>query len=493
MRTLILVLLCLLLIPVTVFAVDSNSEVTNFPAKANVPPNKTWIIKFTQELDTQSALSSFINVVDSENNLITVSTAFGSDGKSIEIYPPEGGYLPDRKYFITISKNIKCKTGNTIKKPVRMEFNIASSSSIVTIQNVSAYNNTIAVSLSGYIVGWLEISDFLVTQSINNAAAKTITPTYIKTNGKTLYLEIFPVIPATYDTQNVVYTVSYKGGTPVSAPVFQVLGDVTADGNFNTPCRIAVDSYGNLYVADHFNGVIKKKVNGSSTWTEIAGNGSSRGYGTPNSVAVDNSGNLYMTAFSEMHNRPGIYVFTNGSNNWTDITGNYYEDINYVENLEDIFGVAVDSLGNIYTISNGMREGNKIKMLSSGSSTWTDITGKDDFSSPSGIAVDSSSNIYVVDGGNNKIKELVKGSNTWTDITGNEKFNNPSDVAVDYSSNVYVTDLGNKKIKKLVKGNWTDITGNTKDIDTPVGIAVDSIGNVYITNTVTNRIKKISQ
>jgi hypothetical protein len=246
--------------------------------------------------------------------------------------------------------------------------------------------------------------------------------------------------------------------------------DITGSGGFNVPSGVAVDSSGNVYVADYNNKKINKLSNGS--WMDITGSG---GFASPLGVAVDSSGNVYVADIWSSQ----IKKLSNGS--WTDITGS--------GDFSMPAGVAVDSSGNVYVVDTFH---SKIKKLSNGS--WTDITGLGDFNLPGGVAVDSSGNVYVTDTNHSKIKKLSNGS--WMDITGSGGLSGPTGIAVDSSGNVYVADYYNAKIKKLSNGSWTDIgldiTGSG-GFSAPIGMAVDSSGNVYVTDFKTNKIKKLTE
>ena len=126
---------------------------------------------------------------------------------------------------------------------------------------------------------------------------------------------------------------------------------------FNSPWGVAVDTSGNVYVAERGNHLIRKVTSGGVV-TTLAGNagsfGSSNGTGTqatfsyPAGVAVDSSGNVYVadnwihrirkiTSDGVVTTVAGI-AGTPGSSNGTGTQATF----NYPK------GVAVDSSGNIY-------------------------------------------------------------------------------------------------------------------------------------------------
>ena len=84
-------------------------------------------------------------------------------------------------------------------------------------------------------------------------------------------------------------------------------GGPAADAQLNSPMGIAVDSEGNLYIADYGNNRVRKVSNGIIT--TVAGNGAAASGGDgapavgapepgPMGVAVDGAGNLYIVDFA---------------------------------------------------------------------------------------------------------------------------------------------------------------------------------------------------
>ncbi|SEF38581.1 hypothetical protein SAMN05660865_00024 [Caloramator fervidus] len=107
-----LIILILLFINSTVYA-------SYFKTFTNISPNKIWTLKF----NTQIKFSKDSIVVKEDNGkIINCTFKKGSDGKSIIIYPPDGGYELNKKYIIETKKNIKSLAGRPIKQEYRIFF-----------------------------------------------------------------------------------------------------------------------------------------------------------------------------------------------------------------------------------------------------------------------------------------------------------------------------------------------------------------------------------
>jgi len=323
--------------------------------------------------------------------------------------------------------------------------------------------------------------------------------------------------------QGVVTTIAGNGGTTFT-------DGTGTNAQFNNPYGIAVDSTGNIYVADSANNCIRK-ITPAGVVTTIAGNGGTTfadGTGTnatfnsPAGLAVDSAGNLYVGDRSNHLIRritPAGVVTTlagrNGSLGFQDGTGTnaiFYQPR----------GVAVDSAGNVYVADWSNYRIRKITpagvvttLAGNGSAgPYIDGTGTSaGFYLPKGVAVDLTGNVYVVDT-NNLIRKItptgvvttLAGQTTpgSTDGTGtNATFNNPYGVAVDSAGTVYVADRNNHLIRRITSsgvvttlaGNGTttfaDGTGTNASFNQPLGVAVDSGGIVYVGDTSNHRIRKV--
>ena len=304
----------------------------------------------------------------------------------------------------------------------------------------------------------------------------------------------------------------------------------SADGTgaaalFRDPYGLALDSSGNLYVADKANDTIRM-VTASGVVTTLAGTpggvgttdgtGAAAQFNQPVGLAVASGGVIYV-ADSANHTirkiASGGVVTTlagaPGKAGYIDATGGSAE-------FNQPYGIAIDGSGNLYVTELG---NNTVRMVTSGgvvttlagtagSAGSTDGTGTAArFNQPIGIAIDASGNLYVADSTNNTIRKIASGGVVTTlagspgsagtaDGTGSAaRFHSPRGMATDAAGNIYVTDSENCTIRKVTPagvvttlagtpGTFASVpgTGAAALFDVPVGIAVGTTGSVYITN-----------
>src|ERR1035437_473874 len=303
-------------------------------------------------------------------------------------------------------------------------------------------------------------------------------------------------------------------------------GPATSASLFN-PAGVAVDSAGNLYVADYGNHRIRKVSGG--TITTVAGSG---GYGGPYGVAVDSAGNIYIG--------DDFFILKVSGGTITTVAG----DIN-AGSLGDggpatsaqVYrptGLCIDSAGNLYfadaayhrvrkvsggTITTVAGNGNSGFSGDGGPATDTSLTTPialfDEVPTFAGVAADSAGNLYFADAGNHRIRKVYEG--TISTVAGNGAYRfsgdgglatgaslqQPTGVAVDSAGNLYFADQLNNRIRRVSGGTITTVAGNgnqgfsgdggpatSASISLPFGVAVDSAGNLYFAGN--NRIRKVS-
>jgi sugar lactone lactonase YvrE len=226
---------------------------------------------------------------------------------------------------------------------------------------------------------------------------------------------------------NTIRRITPDGVVTTVAGVAGTIGSGDGTGiyaRFNFPASVAVDSLGNIYVADLYNCTIRK-VTQHGTVTTIAGqagvHGSVDGKGSaalfnfPVSIALDSSGNTYV---ADVFNNAIRKITPNGT------------VITWAGRLSYTPGNADGTAGNAR------------------------------FCHPCGVAVDNTGNVYVADSGNNTIRRItpdrevttlagLAGQSGLADGIGSAaRFSHPTALALDHRDHLYVTDLDNKTIRK---------------------------------------------
>jgi len=309
-----------------------------------------------------------------------------------------------------------------------------------------------------------------------------------------------------------------------------VAGSASGTGiaaQFNNPGGVAVDSAGNVYVADLSNHRIRK-VTPLGVVTTLAGSGFSgfadgtgtaAQFNTPHGVAVDSAGNVYV---ADRNNQRIRKVTPTGV--VTTLAGSTYgsaDGTGTAAQFRSPTGVAVDSAGDVYVAdseNNCIRKvtpAGVVTTLAGSTIGFADGTGTAaQFNGPIGVALDSAGNVYVADRNNNYIRKVTptgvvttlagSGVSGFADGTGTAaQFNLPFGVAVDSAGNVYVVDRNNHRIRTVTPtGVVTTLAGSTigfadgtdtaAQFNNPFGVAVDSAGNVYVADTFNHRIRKVT-
>jgi hypothetical protein len=296
-------------------------------------------------------------------------------------------------------------------------------------------------------------------------------------------------------------------------------GGPATSAQLSSPVGVAIDSAGNLYIVDADSNTVRKVIP-SGTITTVAGNDTAGYSGDngpatsaqlsfPEGVAVDTAGNLYI---ADTLNNVIRKVSLSGT--ITSFVGNgtlgFSGDGGQATSaqLSNPFGVAA-SAGNLYIAdfaNDRVREVN----LSTGIITTAAGNGTQGFSgdngpatsaelsNPTSVAVDGVGNLYIADINNNLVRK-VNTSGTITTVAGNgsqgfggdngpatgAKLFFPQGVAVDGVANLFVADLGNRRIREVNISSAPSLSFATTNVGSvgsnTVTVQVANIGNGPLT------------
>ena len=252
---------------------------------------------------------------------------------------------------------------------------------------------------------------------------------------------------------------------------------------FVYPSGVAVDPTGNLFIADVVNNRVRK-VDTAATITTVAGTetfGFSGDGGPaanaelfyPSGVAVDTAGNLFIADVENhrirMVDAAGTITTVAGTG-----AGGFSGDGGPATNAQLTYpsGVAVDTAGDLFVGDTG---NNRIRMVDA-AGTVTTVAGTGTFgfsgdggpaasaqlSGPSGVAVDRAGNLFIADHDNNRIRK-VDSAGTISTVAGNggggfsgdggpaasAQLAGPSGVVVDLAGNLFIADAGNNRIRMV--------------------------------------------
>ncbi|WP_052113064.1 M64 family metallopeptidase [Clostridium novyi] len=134
-------------------------QATTFKDNQMVDPNKTWTIKFSNQIEFDDLIKEGIIVKDSKGKKVNVQIKLGEDGKTIIINAPVGGYVAREKYKLNINEKVHSKKGKNIKKSINLFFSIKGTLEFdieKLVDNGEDYNKLVLVMLGdGYTVSEL--------------------------------------------------------------------------------------------------------------------------------------------------------------------------------------------------------------------------------------------------------------------------------------------------------------------------------------------------
>lgn len=275
---------------------------------------------------------------------------------------------------------------------------------------------------------------------------------------------------------NGAYGYSGDGGPAVSAQL-------------SNPSAVAIDGAGNLYIADSGNYRIRKVSGGIMSTVAGIGVPGFAGDGGPatsaqisfvQDVAVDSAGNLYIadTGNARIRRISGGVISTVAGNGTWGYSGD--EGPAMAAALNTVMGVAVDGGGNLYIADS---QNYRVRKVSPGGIITT-VAGNGTYGysfdgipatsasiqGPYDVAVDSAGNFYYSDG--SRVRKVSEG--VVTTVAGTSSYGYSGDggpatsaqmtyasgLAIDSTGTLYIADRNNYRVRKVSAGIISTIGGN---------------------------------
>ena len=263
-------------------------------------------------------------------------------------------------------------------------------------------------------------------------------------------------------------------------------GGQAADATFNQPQSVAVDSTGNVYISDTGNHRIRK-VAPSGVITTVAGTGADGFAGDggpatqaqlnlPFQVAVDSAGNLFIADSSNRRVRKvtvSTGIITTIAGDGRVGTGGDGGAATQAQFLLP-YGVTVDRSGVVFILD--AFDGKVRRVATNGTISIYAGTGNFGYRGDGGpatsadidpqsfITTDADGNLYIADLFNHVIRKVTATTGIITTVVGtgvggfsgdgaapgNAQLSFPNDVAFDGAGNMYIADLNNQRVRKIV-------------------------------------------
>ena len=298
-------------------------------------------------------------------------------------------------------------------------------------------------------------------------------------------------------------------GTACAAPG-NSCGDAGAAiaASLNNAQYVAVDSAGNLYIADNADNRIRKVAAATGLISTVAGNGTQ--CASPTATCGDGgaatSANLYYPNATVVDAAGNLYIADRGDNRVRKVSAS-------TGHISTIAGTGTACSSPTLTCGDG------------GAATSAYLN------APIDLALDGAGNLYIADYNDNRVRKVSAATGYISTIAGtgatcssptagcgdgaaatSAQFNLVRGIAFDTQGNGYIADMSDNRIRKIsaATGYISTIAGNgtpcaspanscgdggaaaSANLYYPTNLAVDLAGNLYFSDYLDQRVRKVS-
>ncbi|HKN23794.1 MAG TPA: hypothetical protein VJX72_03030, partial [Candidatus Acidoferrum sp.] len=307
---------------------------------------------------------------------------------------------------------------------------------------------------------------------------------------------------------NAVYKIDSTGKLTTIAGTgtagFSGEGGPATSAQLDAPTDVFVDGFGNIFIADANNNVIREIVAATGNINTVAGIPGFAGYNGdgiaattaelngPTGVTVDGSGNIFIAEINGCRVREVV------------------ASTNKIQTLAGTAGAGTPGpapTGNCGYNGNGIAA-NTAKL-----------------NGPSAVVLDSTGNLFLADQGNYCVRKVAT-TGQITDVAGtctvllapgaadgdggpatSALFQRPVRLFVDGHENVYISDIADNRMREVVAatGDIQTVAGTgtagftgegglatQAELDQPSGVWVDASGNIFLTDSLNNRVREVT-
>ena len=324
-----------------------------------------------------------------------------------------------------------------------------------------------------------------------DAGASTCIPqTYSVSTVCSVHLQFNPQGPGLrtgaivlYDASGNTLASAYSSGTGSAARIALYPASQTVVATqLSGPSGVAVDGFGNLYIAD----------SGNNRIVEMAASGASYAsprvlpvtkLNSPMGLAIDSTGSLFITS--------------NGNDSiiklpWTGTAFAAQSKLKVAVYAPS--ALTFDTVGDLYIADS--YDNRIVKLPWTGSAYSSPVVPGSGIRIPMGVAIDNSGNLYLAMPYQNKVMEVpvIAGKYQTVRTIPFNGISFPTSIVFDSSSNLYLLDTGNNRVLMLP---WTGSSFGAQvtvasGFNAPIGMAIDSLGNLYVADTGNNQVVRVN-